>query len=464
MIANLKPNFLIEDFEQSQNIIAAVSGGSDSLALLFLLREFLQKHDQDNRLVAVTIDHGLRPESLVEAQGVAEICRQHNIRHTIYVWQGDKPKVGISDKARTARYNLLCEAAAHYNSNIIVTGHTFDDQIETFRMRQMRLDKGRGLAGMAKEALLQQEFRLLRPLLDCKRADLRNYLLTKNINWVDDPSNDNLHYERVRIRKNPTPAIENEICAQLETARLQREKNAQHIAKLIIETNAHWRDEQLIIKIANDSLRQQPIFIHFIEILAGLIGGKAYVKPAPHALIEFLAYGAEAKKATHSATIIENHPYELRLWRELRNLVPITVKAQETAIWDGRFAFTNKNQEEFIVRAPKLSEVHSRLNKIGNRNSNKIKPHIPSLLTSPLIDKKSGSELPFIDQLDCCSPHYQITPVLMPFHWLASSHDFAMLSPLYRLFKQRMAIKIKIDDVANKNLAEIPSYTLASEE
>ncbi|UXM95639.1 tRNA lysidine(34) synthetase TilS [Bartonella sp. HY329] len=464
MIANLKPNFLIDDFDQSQNIIAAVSGGSDSLALLFLLQEFLQKHGQQHRLVAITIEHGLRPESFLEAQAVGALCLKHNIQHDIYVWQGEKPKVGISDKARTARYNLLCKAAKQYQSHVILTGHTFNDQIETFRMRQIRLDKGRGLAGMAREALLQQEFKLLRPLLDCKRADLRNYLLTKNIGWVDDPSNDNVHYERVRIRKSADPAIEDTIYNQLKTARLQREKAAKDIAQLIQQTNIHWRGEQLFIEIADDSLRQQLAFIHLIEVLSALVGGKAFLKPATSALIDFIATPANAKKATHCSALLENHPKEIRIWREQRNLQPMIITSGKTMIWDGRFAITNKQNEDLMIRIPSISEVHAALNELQNHNINKIKYHIPSLLTAPLIETKNDKTLPFISRKFSESNQYHITPVLMPFHWLASGHDFAMLSPLYRLFYQRMDLKFKIDGFANKNLAEIPTCTLASEE
>lgn len=464
MIANIKPDFLIDDFNQSQNIIAAVSGGSDSLALLFLLHEFLQKHEQEGRLVAITIDHGLRLESLAEAKGVAELCNNHNIRHDIYAWQGEKPKAGISDKARTARYNLLCQAASDYQSKVILTGHTFDDQIETFRMRQSRLNKGRGLAGMALKALLQQEFTLLRPLLNCKRTDLRNYLQAKNISWVDDPSNDNLNYERVRIRKNPNPALEEAICAELASVRLQRNQNAKDIAKLIQQTKIHWRGEQLIIKIVDDSLRQQPNFIHLIEILTALIGGNAFFKPATTALVEFINQAAMAKKATHCATIIENHPAELRLWREQRNLQPIVVEVGKTMLWDGRFSITNQENDDFIIRAPRLDEIHAAISELDRHNVNSLGRHIPSLLATPLIERKTGFELPFINPSVDRQNNYRIKPVLLPFHWLASGHDFAMLSPLYDLFYLRMALKFKIDDFANKNLAEISNYTLASEE
>ena len=94
-------------------------------------------------------------------------------------WNGAKPSTGVSAKARDARYRLLCRSCARCGHHVIFTGHTLDDQIETFVMRSARTGKGgseRGLAGMAAATLLDREIWLMRPLLELSRETLRDYL------------------------------------------------------------------------------------------------------------------------------------------------------------------------------------------------------------------------------------------------------------------------------------------------
>src|SRR5690606_17692728 len=189
-------------FERVKAVIAAVSGGSDSLGLLFLLRDYLATLQEPPQLIAVTVDHRLRAESEAEARNVGRLCRQYGIEHRVLVWDEAKPSQGLAAAARSARYRLLVQAAHEAGAGIIATGHTQNDQIETFLMRKERSHhaEARGLAAMPPQAWLEGSVELIRPLLSVSRQALRDELTAKGIAWVDDPSNANTDYERPRVR------------------------------------------------------------------------------------------------------------------------------------------------------------------------------------------------------------------------------------------------------------------------
>ena len=114
-------------------IAAGVSGGADSMALVLGLHKLLSA--QNKRVVALTVDHGLRAESAQEAAYVAQVMARFGIEHHILVWQGDKPQRGVEEAARAARYALLEEwCLAHHVKTLAVAHHALD-QAETFFLR-----------------------------------------------------------------------------------------------------------------------------------------------------------------------------------------------------------------------------------------------------------------------------------------------------------------------------------------
>jgi tRNA(Ile)-lysidine synthase len=185
-------------FEPRPHVAAAVSGGPDSLALVFLLHEWLAA--RGGRLTALTVDHGLRPDSAAEAAGVSRLLELHGIEHRVLAWQGPKPAASRQAAARSARYRLLlaaCEAAGIFH---LALAHHLEDQAETFLLR---LGRGSGLDGLAAMAPVSETsgLRLLRPLLDLPKARLQAALEARGLAWVDDPSNRDGAYARVRLRR-----------------------------------------------------------------------------------------------------------------------------------------------------------------------------------------------------------------------------------------------------------------------
>jgi tRNA(Ile)-lysidine synthase len=154
---------------------------------------------------AATVDHRLRPESRQEAEMVAGVCEKLGVPHaTLPVEWKRKPETAIQEQARTARYRQLGLWAAERDLAAIVTAHHLDDQVETLLMRLNRGSGALGLAGMRAAAPFPvpgAKLRLLRPLLGWHRRELEKICKTAGVKPVDDPSNSDEQFERVRVRR-----------------------------------------------------------------------------------------------------------------------------------------------------------------------------------------------------------------------------------------------------------------------
>jgi tRNA(Ile)-lysidine synthase len=177
----------------------AVSGGGDSVALMHLLHACFSNDPVE--LMVATVDHGLRAESRREAEQVTEMAQQLGLRHEILTWEKGPTDTGnLQDQARRARYNLLTDWARKNGIPVLALGHTADDQAETVIMRLMRASGVTGLAGIPQRRT-QNGVSLLRPLLELRREDLRQYLRDAGQNWIEDPSNEDEGFDRIKIRK-----------------------------------------------------------------------------------------------------------------------------------------------------------------------------------------------------------------------------------------------------------------------
>ena len=179
-------------------LAVGVSGGADSLALALMLKS--ECDDCGIRLIALTVNHKLRPSADAEAKYVAEIMQKHHIEHHILIWEGEKPLTGVEEAARLARYELIRKWCFEHNIKYLATAHHLRDQAETFLMR---LERGSGLSGLCamREISDYKGLKILRPLLHTNPQIMENYLKEKNIKWVHDESNDNDDFLRVKMRK-----------------------------------------------------------------------------------------------------------------------------------------------------------------------------------------------------------------------------------------------------------------------
>ncbi|HUZ30698.1 MAG TPA: tRNA lysidine(34) synthetase TilS [Xanthobacteraceae bacterium] len=199
---------LFSGLEEVPGLLLAVSGGSDSTALLLLAarwaKRLKKRIKRSPKLLAVTVDHGLRSESAREAAAVGRLARRLGVRHIVVRWRGTKPKTGLQEAARHARYRLLAQAAARAGCEHVLTAHTLDDQAETVLFRLARGSGLTGLAGMAHALPIpvggERAVFLVRPLLGVAKARLVATLRGARVAHSEDPSNRDPRFARTRFR------------------------------------------------------------------------------------------------------------------------------------------------------------------------------------------------------------------------------------------------------------------------
>ncbi|MEM7422717.1 MAG: tRNA lysidine(34) synthetase TilS [Pseudomonadota bacterium] len=190
-----------------RRIGVAVSGGGDSMALLALAVNWIRgrrngRGASPETPLVVTVDHGLRAESSAEARGVASFCVAQALRHETVRLDPEllRGRGNLSANARQGRYAAISDWAKRHGLDVVLLGHTRDDQAETILMHLARGSGVDGLAGI-NETLDRDGVRFARPLLDISRRDLRCWLTDRRIDWIDDPTNDDESFDRVKVRQ-----------------------------------------------------------------------------------------------------------------------------------------------------------------------------------------------------------------------------------------------------------------------
>lgn len=190
---------LFAGLRSAPGLVLAVSGGPDSVALMWLAARWQRGLARGPQLTVVTVDHGLRPEAAREAREVKQLATRLGLTHRTLRWRGAKPGTGLPAAAREVRYRMLAEAARKAGASHVLTAHTRDDQAETLLMRMLR---GSGLAGLSAMARLTERdgIVLARPLLDVPKSQLVATLKRARIGFADDPTNRDTAFTRPRLR------------------------------------------------------------------------------------------------------------------------------------------------------------------------------------------------------------------------------------------------------------------------
>ncbi|MDD9330078.1 MAG: tRNA lysidine(34) synthetase TilS, partial [Bartonella sp.] len=464
------------DFVHCQKLILGVSGGGDSLALLFLVKEHLKTVPLAPEMIVVTIDHQLREESAYEAESVAKICHAFQIKHIIVRWEGKKPRTQISEKARIARYDLLFKEAQKQGATLIMIGHTLNDQAETYQMRVQRSQKKtegarqeipetlwkngstneemeilkershkrsaekdeeryeRGLSCMPREALLYGKVRLIRPLLGVRRKTLRAYLSLQGSKWIDDPTNEDLKFERVRVRHVLHQKKLTEIAQKVHKAALQRRVQAQKVADLILALDITVEYGRCFIGNPPSFLQQHHAFPFVVGLFIVLMGGSSYLLSSQKlaALDQKLClHGPEKKRFTLAGAVIEYSRKGIAIWREARHIQEAIIAPEETFIWDQRYQIINHDTTAIRVGPADLLHLKNYLNQ---GKSDLESPHFPSLQSLVMISHEKGVDIPELKHHFYCQHHIIIKRIMAPFHWLLSQEDAAIVSVVGSFF------------------------------
>ncbi len=331
----------------------AVSGGGDSVALLLLL------HEKGCDIRVATVDHRLRPEAAAEAAGVAELCKKLGLPHEVLVWEAPEFKGNLQQAAREARRDLLAGWARRQGLRHIALGHTLDDQAETVLMRLARGSGVDGLAGMAAKRCADG-LCWHRPMLGLRRVDLRAFLDARGVGWVEDPSNEDSRYDRVKARQ----ALA--VLAPLGVAAEGLAHTATHMrrARIALETATQALAQRCVriskageLALSGFESAPREVQLRLLAAALGWVSGAGY-RPRFAALEGLLAAclsGAAFGKTLHGCQISRRNA-AIVINREV-SATPAPAAVAKT--WDGRWEINLKDTKNLQIRALGEDGLHS---------------------------------------------------------------------------------------------------------
>jgi tRNA(Ile)-lysidine synthase len=368
-------------FEPQPRLAVAVSGGADSTALCVLARDWARARGGD--VLALTVDHGLRPESAAEARDVGARMAALGVAHAVLDWSGPKPSSGVQEAARAARYRLIEARCRSEGILHVLLGHHRDDQAETVLLRLARGSGVDGLAGMAPVRELGA-CRLLRPFLDIPGARLRATLEALGLTWIEDPSNRSERFARARLRA-ATGLLRREglgpesLTATAGRCALARSALERAAADLLAEA-AEMRPEGWVL-LERRPLARAPaeIALRALAGVLGAVGGSGHpirlerLKRLRAALADPLSGAGR----TVAGCLIREWRGRLLVCREPDAVRDRLVLAPgETALWDRRFAITAPAAEgEGGIAVARLGDLGWRTLPVRRRSL--VKEHMP---------------------------------------------------------------------------------------
>lgn len=304
-------------------------------------------------LHALTVDHGLRAGSADEAAQVAQWCARLGLAHTTLQWTGAKPARGVQAAARQARYDLMAAWCRAQGIGVVATAHTADDQAETVHMRLQRTQSPRSLAGIWPQAQWNG-VAVVRPLLGLSRAALRAELLSAGQGWLDDPSNSDPRFERVRVRQ---ALVGRPVQALVQQATLAQAQVAQ-----VDGAAAAWLRStatvlpQAVLVLPLDALCRQgrDVRLAVLRRAVQLAGGGAAPDPGELARLDGWMLAGGVPRRTLAGALVARRAGALWVVREAGRIAPdpVAVPASGHVLWDGRLHLHAAAGSQVVAQGP----------------------------------------------------------------------------------------------------------------
>lgn len=357
-------------FEKNPKLAIAVSGGSDSLALMLLVKHWNEK--VKGEITVLTIDHHLRSESTSEADYVSSICQNIKLQHVTLHWIHKGITGNIQAQARKARYQLLTNYCQEHDILHLITGHHADDIVENFFIRLLR---GAGLAGLSSHNLFfVNNVRIIRPLFNITKQDLKKYLEQQNIKWINDPSNSSNKYLRTQVRdllKSMLISFQHNFTVELLKKRIMLSQ--MHLTRALDSVN-------------NEIIHYVVYAVKIYSAGFAVIDRKLFRQASPEARYAILSYllmivGANTKPPRFSSLqrislhdiqeyntyktlhgcIVEYSIEYIIIYREFGRCYPRSQVVSNSVVWDYRFKVVDNrknNRMNLTIDYLKKSDYH----------------------------------------------------------------------------------------------------------
>lgn len=341
------------------SIALAVSGGSDSIALLYLISDWVKL--TKIRLVVFSVDHDLRESSANDVEFVRSEALKLGLEFHDLKWVHQEVKTGVQEKARQARYQLMTDKCKQLGITCLMTAHHADDLLENYLMRKQKKASALGLSFA--DNYFFNDIEIIRPLLKYHKADLLNYLKVNNIKWIEDESNKSDYYERNRVRKEiEASGTEKKYDLYIEMLQVneQATKVNNELVKSIAEVVEIYQQGFAIINLNQFGQLISDIQIYIINYITTIIGGNSDMPRyrSIGKLLEKIRSGDKITRSIHGC-IIKNANQNLLIFREVSDIKMVTTLSESKVLWDNRFQIQYERKvdlKQYSVEKLKLED------------------------------------------------------------------------------------------------------------
>ena len=402
-------NKLVKTFDQyitSQKIAIAVSGGIDSMVLMKI--SSLSKKIKSNNIHILTINHDLRKGSKEETLFVRKEADKLGLKVSILTWKGKKPKSGIQEKARKKRHNLLFNYCKKNNISDLFFAHHLDDQIENFIFRMFR---GSGIVGLTSFSNFSKidKINLIRPLIDTPKSDLLLFAKKQKIEWIEDPSNLNLDFDRVKIRNVLKNFYDSGFDKKLFLKSIRKLKSInEDIESLTKDYITKYIEvyENIYVIIKKEFFSNSPkeIQMRVIKNCISFFAPEQLYSPKDIKIINILNWikcNPKVDSKTLGGTLFKKNNNVIILYKEVNKLPhikPVNISKSEFKSWDNRFLV--KSNVKIDGKISYLGPEGVKILKSKKIDVNKAKKNAPiaAIYSSPAIwQKKRLISAPIFD-------------------------------------------------------------------